>query len=131
MLRDIILVMMGGAVGSALRYLVGALWQVPSAMSQVQGSFPWPTFMVNVVGSFVLGAVAVFSQHQDVLSRHQALLLGTGLCGGFTTFSTFSVETISLIEQQRLDLVAVYITTTIITTLAAAWLGVVAARSIS
>lgn len=131
MLRDIILVMMGGAVGSALRYLVGALWQVPGAMSQVPGSFPWPTFIVNVVGSFVLGLVAALSTHHDVLSRNQALLLGTGLCGGFTTFSTFSVETISLIEQQRFDIVATYIIATIFSTLIAAWLGVLAARSIT
>lgn len=131
MLREILLVMAGGAVGSALRYLVGAMWQMPSALSQVQGSLPWPTFLVNVVGSFVLGAVAVFSQHQDVVSRHQALLLGTGLCGGFTTFSTFSVETVSLLEQQRLDLAATYIISTIITTLVAAWLGILAARSIT
>jgi len=125
MLRDVLFVMGGGAVGSALRYLTGMM--LPSAA----GTFPWPTFVVNVIGSFILGVIATAATHHDVLSRQQALLLGTGLCGGFTTFSTFSVESVALLEQHRPDLAALYVGTTLICTLGAAWLGIVAARALT
>lgn len=125
MMREVLLVMAGGAVGSGMRYLVSAMSQVPSA------AFPWPTLTVNVIGSFVLGLVAALSTQYDVLSRQQALLLGTGLCGGFTTFSTFSVEMVSLIQQQRIDIALLYFLSSFTTTIAAAWLGVLAARSIT
>ncbi len=125
MVRDVLFVMGGGAVGSALRYLAGVM--LPSAA----GTFPWPTFVVNVVGSFALGMIAAAATHHDVLSRQQALLLGTGLCGGFTTFSTFSVESVALFEQHRPDLAALYVGASVICSFGAAWLGVVAARTLT
>jgi CrcB protein len=124
MLRDVLFVMGGGAVGSALRYLTGVMLPVAA------GTFPWPTFVVNVFGSFILGVIATAATHHDVLSRQQALLLGTGLCGGFTTFSTFSVESVALFEQDRLDLAALYIGLTLVCTLGAAWFGMITARSL-
>lgn len=125
-MSDVISVMIGGAAGSALRFLVGMMLQAPGPNT---ASFPWPTFIVNVAGSFLLGAIVVLSANGQVFSRHQALLLGTGLCGGFTTFSTFSVETLHLMELQRLDLVAIYIVSTLVSSLAAAWLGVITVRT--
>ena len=80
----------GGAIGAVLRYLVGELvvrWQGPS-------SFPTATLVVNVIGSFALGAV-VFSGVGEPLT----LLVGVGACGAFTTYSSFSVQTVRLWED--------------------------------
>ena len=67
--------------------------------------FPWHTFGINVVGSFVLGLVVVWCKDHPTWY----LLLGTGVCGGFTTFSTFSLETLTLLEKDRIDLATAYV----------------------
>ncbi|XVS65947.1 fluoride efflux transporter CrcB [Actinosynnema sp. CA-299493] len=81
----VVLVFVGAAVGASLRYAAGRL---------VRRTFPWATLAVNVVGSFVLGCVAGTSP--DLFA-----LVGTGLCGGLTTYSTFSHETVRLTEDGR------------------------------
>lgn len=81
----VLLVFVGAAVGASLRYLAGRL---------VRRSFPWATLAVNVVGSFLLGCVAG-------ASPHLVALVGTGLCGGLTTYSTFSHETLRLTEDGK------------------------------
>ncbi len=91
-----LLIMLGGALGSYLRYGVGK-WIGSQPWSQ---GFPWGTIVINVSGSFILGMVAVL-----VLERLSPeyegwyLLLGTGFCGGFTTFSTFEWETYKLVRD--------------------------------
>lgn len=86
-------VVFGGAVGAWSRYAVGH-W---AARFHAIQTFPWHTFAVNVFGSFVLGLVAVWYKDRPVWF----LLLGTGFCGGFTTFSTFSVELVTMLEKGR------------------------------
>lgn len=89
----ILLVLVGGAVGAPLRYLTDDY-----VRSRHRGNFPWGTLVVNVVGSLVLGlvagAVAVAGAPAWVLT-----LVGTGVCGALTTFSTFGVETVQLAER--------------------------------
>lgn len=85
---EAMLVAVGGALGAILRYAVGQLL--------ASRSFPWATLTVNVVGSFVLGVV-LFGPVDDDL----AVLVGTGFCGAFTTFSSFSFETVDLWERGR------------------------------
>jgi CrcB protein len=80
------LVAAGGVAGAILRHLVGQALE--------SGSFPLGTLVVNVVGSFVLGAVTFLGAGDDVL-----LLVGTGACGSFTTFSSFSVAVVELWEE--------------------------------
>ncbi|MQA96100.1 MAG: fluoride efflux transporter CrcB [Streptosporangiales bacterium] len=82
-----VLVFVGGAVGAPLRYLVDRLCR--RAFGE---TFPWGTVAVNLLGSFLLGALTAASGH----AAPGYALLGTGICGGFTTFSTFAYETVRL-----------------------------------
>ena len=85
-MKQVILVFIGGGVGSVLRYLVGTFLKVPSS------GFPWGTFSVNVLGSLAIGILMGLSLKNSILTENQTLLLVTGLCGGFTTFSAFAYE---------------------------------------
>ena len=89
MLSNWMLVAIGGAIGAVMRFYVSET--VPTS------TFPWATLSVNLVGSLLLGTVAAGAL-TSMLSESQALLLGAGLLGAFTTMSTFSVETITLVE---------------------------------
>lgn len=93
---NMLLIMLGGAVGTYLRYGVGR-WFSTQPWGQV---FPYGTLFVNVVGSFLLGIVAtVVLERLPPEYQDWYLLLGTGLCGGFTTFSTFEWETFKLVRD--------------------------------
>ncbi|QFZ17350.1 fluoride efflux transporter CrcB [Saccharothrix syringae] len=101
------LVFAGAAVGAVLRYLTGLL---------LPRRFPWATLAVNVAGSFVLGVVAGASPAVTAL-------VGTGFCGGLTTFSTFSWETVALVEAGRAGQALANVATSLVTGVAAAFLG--------
>jgi len=90
----LLLVAAGAAVGAPLRYLTDRAVQ-----SRHDTVFPWGTFAVNVVGSFVLGVVVGATVGGGVGASRVELLLGTGFCGAFTTYSTFSYETLRLVEE--------------------------------
>ena len=87
----ILMVALGGAAGSVLRYLLG-LW-VTRAVGE---GFPWGTLLINVAGSFIIGWLATGARPDAVTLR---LLLMVGFCGGFTTFSSFSLQTLELLQQ--------------------------------
>ena len=89
----IALLVLGGAIGAPARYLVDGVVQ-----SRSRGVFPWGTFVVNVSGSFVLGAVTGAALYHG-LGPLPKTAVGTGFCGAYTTFSTFSYETLSLLEE--------------------------------
>jgi fluoride exporter len=118
-----LLVVFGAAVGAPARYLIDRTIQ-----ARHDTVFPWGTFSANIIGSFLLGLLATASLH----TSHDLLaLLGTGLCGALTTYSTFGYETVRLI-QQRTTLFAVFnATASIIGGLGAAYLGVAIAQSLS
>lgn len=118
----VLLVMLGGAVGSGLRYLIGTMMPVPV------GTLPLPTLIVNIVGSGILGAVTALTAYNGASTRSWALLLGTGLCGGFTTFSTFSVEVLSLWDSGHGSMAAIYVILSVIGGLLAALLGALIVR---
>jgi|SanBayMetagenome_1026888.scaffolds.fasta_scaffold86855_2 CrcB protein len=121
----LLLVMAGGAAGSALRYGVSA------ALSAVPSLFPWSTILVNIVGSFVLGFVSGSVGTPLELQPNTRMLLGTGLCGGFTTYSAFAVESVVLAEQRAYLMLGTYIICTLVGGAMAAWGGVLLCRSIS
>ncbi|MCW2541875.1 MAG: crcB [Frankiales bacterium] len=98
-----LLVFLGGAIGAPSRYLTDRFVQ-----ARTGGRFPYGTLLINVVGCFVLGLIAAGVAQRGWSSNVQALA-GTGFCGGLTTFSTFSVETVELSRQGRLIAAAGYV----------------------
>lgn len=91
----------GGFLGAIARYLLGLI--------PYQGDFPLITFAINFVGAFIIGVVfEVANIRPGMLSDNAVLFLKTGLCGGFTTFSTFSLETLSLLERGKYAIGSAY-----------------------
>ncbi len=94
---DLMAVMAGAGLGGGLRFTLG-LWIAEHS----KGVFPWHTFAINVLGSFLLGLVMGFAAERSMLTSTLVLFLGVGLLGGFTTFSTFSYESLTLLERGML-----------------------------
>lgn len=88
-----LLVALGGAIGASLRYSA-SIWLVKPG-----GLFPWTTWSVNLLGCFLAGAFFAFSQKYPVLQQEARLLFMVGILGGFTTFSSFGLETFQLLKQ--------------------------------
>lgn len=107
----------GGALGSLLRFAVGRLFPAAPA------ALPWSTLGINVLGSFVLGLLAGASVARPEASPALRAFLGIGLLGGFTTFSTFSVETISLAQSASLAKTGLYVVLSVLLAVLAAGVG--------
>lgn len=99
-----LMVAMGGAVGSAMRYLTSKVMQ-----DWLPNSFPYGTFVVNLLGCLVIGILYGLVDQNILGNNHLKLLLITGFCGGFTTFSTFSHESLSLVQQGHLSYAVLYV----------------------
>ncbi len=117
-----LLVAAGGALGAAARYLAG-LWIV----ARFGAGFPWGTFFVNVTGSFLIGIVLVLVE-RGALPAEARLFVAVGLCGGYTTFSSFSYETLQLLNGGDAAPVLLNIFGQVLFCLLAVYLGVVFAR---
>lgn len=85
-MKQLLLVFVGGGTGSIARFLVSKLWNDPAS------GIPYGTFIANIIGSLFIGIILGWSLKNNTLSSHTTLLLATGFCGGFTTFSTFAYE---------------------------------------
>ena len=118
-----LLVALGGSVGSVARY-----WLAGWSQSVIGTPLPGGTLLVNVIGSFILGLLMTLSLERGTIGAEVRILLGAGFCGGFTTMSTFSYETIALAQQGSIATAVAYIGGTLITCIGAAWLGVIAGR---
>ena len=103
MVKQLLWVAFGGAIGSAARFLVQRLLTLHNL-----SSFPWGTFSVNVTGCFLIGVLWALSLKNNVMNESIRLFLMTGICGGFTTFSAFSLESIILLRDQKLSLFLIY-----------------------
>lgn len=113
---------LGGFIGSVARYLIGLI-----AVETASG-FPVKTFAINLLGSFVLGIVSETALRDPAFSRNLVLLLQIGLCGGFTTFSTFSSEALKLLASGRHTTAIVYMFASVVLGLAAVYAGWLVAR---
>lgn len=123
MTTTLIQVALGGAIGATARYLTGTV-----AMRVMGPGFPWGTLTVNVVGSFLMGLLVIVLAER--LDNRLAPFLMTGLLGGFTTFSAFSLDTWMLLEQGAPLKAAVNVLANVATCLLVTWLGITAARMI-
>lgn len=121
----------GGAVGTIARFWLGTLVAQIQKARWPEFEFPLGTFLINVSGSVILGFVAaLFLGHQDPVRRHWYLLLGAGFCGGFTTFSTFSLESFQLIRDERWGSAIVYLFGSAAAGIAGVWLALRIAKSL-
>lgn len=122
---QVLLVAFGGAIGSVLRYYVG-VWSIRLAGP----AFPWGTLTVNVVGSFIIGVLAELIARKFGGSTELRLLLMTGLVGGFTTFSAFSLDTIGLLERGEAFMAIVYVAASVGLSLATVFAGLTLVRAL-
>jgi CrcB protein len=116
----VLVVFLGGALGAPARYLTDRA--VQARLTGRGGTFPWGTFTVNVSGSLILGCLSAAGAVHG-LPADVGLLLGTGFCGGLTTFSTFSYETVKLLERGALTAAGLNALGSLAAGLAAAALG--------
>lgn len=117
MLKNFLFVGLGGALGSMLRYAFTLLAQLLCISSH------WATLTVNILGSFLIGCFSVSCNKTTLL-----LLLTVGFCGGFTTFSTFSSQSLLLLQNGRYGAGAAYIVANLLLCILFAWLGFALAR---
>lgn len=118
MLKTLLLVGLGGGIGSAFRYLT-SVW----TQKLTQNPFPWATFVVNVLGCLMIGLLIGLFTKQQIENTEVKLLFVTGFCGGFTTFSTFALENIKLFQSGNTALAVLYIALSVILGIFAVWGG--------
>ncbi|WP_428428377.1 fluoride efflux transporter CrcB [Pararhizobium sp.] len=124
-MTHILLVAAGGAVGSVLRYLVG-LWTLRS----FGPSFPWGTLTVNITGSFLIGVFAEVIARKFGASAEMRVFLITGILGGYTTFSAFSLDAITLLERGELVTALIYVASSVLLSALAVFAGLALMRAI-
>ncbi|NIY79659.1 MAG: fluoride efflux transporter CrcB [Rhodobacteraceae bacterium] len=121
-MAPLIQVALGGALGASARYLSGL------GMTHLFGkSFPWNTMFVNFLGSFLMGVIVVVLAHEN--GNRFAPLLMTGMLGGFTTYSAFSLDTMTIFERGDYGIAAAYVIGTLFLALGGIALGLYSARS--
>src|SRR4051794_31014756 len=120
--RLVTAVFAGGALGTASRAALSVAFPVSGAQ------WPWPTFAVNILGAFLLGYFTTRLQERLPLSSYRRPLLGTGVCGGLTTFSTMQVEIIRMLEQHHYRLAVGYAVASIVAGLLALYFATALVR---
>lgn len=123
-LSTVLWVAAGGSIGASLRFLIGE-WarQLPTL-----SGFPWATLGINVVGSLLLGLLAGGAVLSESASPQLRAMLMIGVLGGFTTFSSFSLETVAMLQSGAVSRAALYMLASVALSVAAAALGVTLAR---
>jgi CrcB protein len=123
--RSLLLVGLGGFIGSAARYLVAVVLS-----GYVSSSFPLATFIVNISGCFLIGVLFALSERGDVLTPEWRIFLTTGFCGGFTTFSTFSYESLRLMQEGELFYLGLNVVLSVVMGFAATYFGILLVKFI-
>ena len=107
-MKNIILIGLGGFIGTILRYGIGKIFE------KNLNFFPYGTFLINIIGCFILGLlISLLAKENDLFSINLYLFIGIGFCGGLTTFSTFSMESLNLIYDGKFFLMLLYIISSI------------------
>jgi len=123
-MNNILLIAIGGAIGSVSRY---------GCQKWIYQLFPHPfplgTFVVNILGSLLIGLFFGLSEKGNIMSPEWRIFLTTGLCGGYTTFSTFSFESLSLLKEGNYVYALMYIVLSVMFGLMAVWLGTIIVKS--
>ncbi len=122
---NIVLVALGGAIGSVARYLVG-LWGVRLAGP----NFPWGTLTVNVVGAFLIGLMVEMVARRFDASAEMRVFIVTGILGGFTTWSSFTLDAVVLFERGDMGLAALYLGASLVVSFAAIFAGLALGRAL-
>jgi CrcB protein len=122
-MKQVLFVGLGGAAGSVLRYFVNVI-----TMKYYAASFPLATFIVNVVGCFIAGLIFGLVSQETTEAQNLKLLLITGFCGGFTTFSAFALENVRLMNSGNTTTVVFYTVASIAAGLLAVWIGLLITR---
>ena len=112
--KDFLLVGLGGMIGS-----IGRHW---ASLLIKQNNFPTATLTVNVIGSFIIGAIMALAIKHTNLNDWR-VFIATGICGGFTTFSAFSWESLQMLQQQRYGAVVMYISLSLVASIVATFFG--------
>lgn len=124
MLITLSLVALGGAIGAALRFLSGVVFMRLTGPTE----FPMAILTINVLGSFLMGVFVIVAAQRGL--THYSPFVMTGLLGGFTTFSAFSLETITLFERGQIGAAGLYVVVSVGLSLAGLMLGLILARGI-
>ncbi|MDQ0455883.1 fluoride efflux transporter CrcB [Rhizobium paknamense] len=124
-MKQLLFVVLGGGFGSLLRYWVGLV-----AIRLFGPFFPWGTFAVNLIGSFCIGLFAEMLARRFNASEELRLLLITGILGGFTTFSAFSLDAVTLFNRGDTFLALVYVTASVVLAIAAVFGGLAVGRAL-
>ncbi len=119
-MTNILLVGLGGFIGSVARYKLGG-WLLHLT---AQEKFPYSTFAVNIVGCLVVGLLAGLAEKHELFGQGARLFLFTGLLGGFTTFSAFGLETMFLLRRGEPWIAALYVVASVLLGLVAVWIGI-------
>ena len=122
-LRLLALVMLGGALGAGARYAVGA-----ALLRQVQGGWPWGTFVVNLGGAFLAGLVFAWLEGRGAAADAWRAFLIVGVLGGMTTFSALMLECLLLTRMEKPGLVVAYLGASLVGGLVLVWLGALLGR---
>ena len=125
MVKQLLAVAIGGASGAVLRWLMAG-----SVQRFTGGAFPWGTFAVNALGSFLLGFLFVWLIERSTAGELVRLALTVGLLGAFTTFSTYSLESIRLLQEGAYGMAAGNVVGQVVVCLLLTWLGIQLARLI-
>jgi fluoride exporter len=123
-MKNILLVFIGGGLGSLLRFLISRF-----VVTTIESSFPIATLGINIIGCFLIGVILTLSKAGNI-NMALTIFLATGFCGGFTTFSTFAYENNTLIEFRQFASVALYISLSVVAGLMATYFGIVLIRKV-
>lgn len=115
MLKNLLLVGFGGGIGSVARFACSLLISTRI--------FPWPTLLVNITGSFIIGIVFACSIRDEAFLNNWKLFLATGICGGFTTFSAFSLENMGMLQSGKTGMALTYMALSLVLGIAATFAG--------